>query len=870
MSNWIIESKNHPVASSLLVSLVMTLCVFHEYFLYDRTLITDQDVGMQYAYRLSAAKAIQASTELPLWNPLTFTGTSWIGQDPWANVLHTFQLFFLVIKEPVHAYMLGLIVIFLLAGFGAFYLFRSIVRLSLTASIIATGVYLFNYDIHEHIAMLFSAGAFVGLPFMVILADRYSRTLDLQYPLLAAGVAALCYLSSNALCLDILILFFIVFVGILTYQQHGQAPKGIWLACILVVIVSLLLSSLVIWPGIDNRFQTIRNHLAETTSQWWLLIRAFWGQALGLFDMLSIHHDLWHFQPSPLYHKFVFGEWLTYLDPFFRQVGAYGYISVLLLPATIWAVFNRHSKWVAFCGLNVLILAAVCVIQGMPVIKHVFYFATGGHSLWRPGNAILLLCSAGLLGLFFDGFNEWISDTSDRIRSIIGAGSLGLVILYTAIFVAYIGLVLAIQFKSLENGINDPDKYKASVISSIEMIDQQFSLSPSFKERAIQVPAEKFSLLLLFYSLTSIPLMFARYLSRVTLIAWFYHAVTMRKSMTIAVRWIFALLILLDCFVNQQAMGGFTDRVYYVFNSESIESKFLDSLSLANRTATVHVLIQDQQTFRIISDTQRSRPLERQFGSYGFYPLIMNYQMVHLVPSYSTYMSVVPPAIATFHRTISAGQPNFPLFLRQQGRLDSAFFLLNPAHDLVNELAIEYFFVPLGHELNQDGTLLVEKGDDYAIYKNLKAKPRIELQSDHDAERMGGRLKGKIIGAEFDFNRVLVEVEIDRPAHLILRDTYDPHWVCDIDGLPVTVSPYKDLFRQVNVGPGHHQIRFRYSNSAFHYGSIVSGLTLVSTIMGILAIRYRQSRIVMRRAQAYREGVSSPVKETPAKENFRR
>lgn len=88
------------------------------------------------------------------------------------------------------------------------------------------------------------------------------------------------------------------------------------------------------------------------------------------------------------------------------------------------------------------------------------------------------------------------------------------------------------------------------------------------------------------------------------------------------------------------------------------------------------------------------------------------------------------------------------------------------------------------------------------------------------------------------------EVNIDIPALprsgiLVLNDTDYPGWLAFVDGRPASVVNVDYLFRGVLVPPGTHHVQFRYEPRSFHFGVMLSALSIAS--LGLL-LTYRARR----------------------------
>ena len=91
---------------------------------------------------------------------------------------------------------------------------------------------------------------------------------------------------------------------------------------------------------------------------------------------------------------------------------------------------------------------------------------------------------------------------------------------------------------------------------------------------------------------------------------------------------------------------------------------------------------------------------------------------------------------------------------------------------------------------------------------------------------------------------VIVEASARLAGTLVLRDSYDPAWTADVDGVPAEIARANGLYRAVALPPGRHVIRFSYRPRDLRTGLIISGMTalvLMLTIVGSARTRARRT-----------------------------
>jgi uncharacterized membrane protein YfhO len=84
-------------------------------------------------------------------------------------------------------------------------------------------------------------------------------------------------------------------------------------------------------------------------------------------------------------------------------------------------------------------------------------------------------------------------------------------------------------------------------------------------------------------------------------------------------------------------------------------------------------------------------------------------------------------------------------------------------------------------------------------------------------------------------------VAVDQPQAglVVLADTWDPHWVADVDGTPAEVLRVGGAVRGVEVPAGAQEVRFHYAPWPWRVGLWGAGLGLVGWLALIALGRRR-------------------------------
>jgi prepilin-type N-terminal cleavage/methylation domain-containing protein len=80
--------------------------------------------------------------------------------------------------------------------------------------------------------------------------------------------------------------------------------------------------------------------------------------------------------------------------------------------------------------------------------------------------------------------------------------------------------------------------------------------------------------------------------------------------------------------------------------------------------------------------------------------------------------------------------------------------------------------------------------------------------------------------------RVTLEATLGGPGVVVLRDSYDPSWRVEVDGVAGRFARANGLYRAVALPPGRHVIRFFYRPRDLALGLIMSGMTALVLLIG--------------------------------------
>ena len=93
----------------------------------------------------------------------------------------------------------------------------------------------------------------------------------------------------------------------------------------------------------------------------------------------------------------------------------------------------------------------------------------------------------------------------------------------------------------------------------------------------------------------------------------------------------------------------------------------------------------------------------------------------------------------------------------------------------------------------------------------------------------------------YDCDRIAVKANAPSPRLLVLSDNYYPDWQATVDGKPAPILQAYHTLRAVELGPGEHEVIFRYNPKYYSAGALVS-LAALLFLVGICAVGIARSR----------------------------
>jgi hypothetical protein len=101
-----------------------------------------------------------------------------------------------------------------------------------------------------------------------------------------------------------------------------------------------------------------------------------------------------------------------------------------------------------------------------------------------------------------------------------------------------------------------------------------------------------------------------------------------------------------------------------------------------------------------------------------------------------------------------------------------------------------------------------------------------------------GPAAGRIIVSRYSYNGSTMVVQTDRPALLVVSDSYAPGWSASVNGERADILIANYAFRAVHVPQGRSTVVFRYWPPGFIAGGVVSALSLMA--IGLMCVTWRK------------------------------
>ena len=113
----------------------------------------------------------------------------------------------------------------------------------------------------------------------------------------------------------------------------------------------------------------------------------------------------------------------------------------------------------------------------------------------------------------------------------------------------------------------------------------------------------------------------------------------------------------------------------------------------------------------------------------------------------------------------------------------------------------------------------------HTVYLPLSARSDVTVTNASEA---------KIIFQQFGAQQAHLTVEAPAPALVVIAQAFYHNWHAYVDGKPVPLLRANHAFQALEVPAGQHEITLRYEDWMFRLGAVISALTLLGCMTGLL------------------------------------
>jgi len=143
-------------------------------------------------------------------------------------------------------------------------------------------------------------------------------------------------------------------------------------------------------------------------------------------------------------------------------------------------------------------------------------------------------------------------------------------------------------------------------------------------------------------------------------------------------------------------------------------------------------------------------------------------------------------------------------------------------HDpIFNQLAVKYWVSD--RDLGLPETQLAYRDGDVSVYRNDQVLPRAVLMDDQD------KIIEEPLLSQPNSNQLILAVK--NRGKLVIHDTFYPGWQARVNDQPVTIYPYEDIFRSVEVIQDNSRVEFNFRPRSFYLGAWISLISLVLVLI---------------------------------------
>ncbi len=73
-----------------------------------------------------------------------------------------------------------------------------------------------------------------------------------------------------------------------------------------------------------------------------------------------------------------------------------------------------------------------------------------------------------------------------------------------------------------------------------------------------------------------------------------------------------------------------------------------------------------------------------------------------------------------------------------------------------------------------------------------------------------GFTHGEIIIKQYSADRIILSVNLDRPGILVVSNSYNPYWICEVNGVEKNIFPAYHTFMGIFLEEGESRVELEY------------------------------------------------------------
>jgi len=207
-------------------------------------------IHVWFFFKTFTVNSLKHFGELPLWNPLIYSGVPFAGNPQSTLFYPPFWLFFVV---PVHYCMTLLFTLHTaFAGVGM-YLFARKRRLSFGVSLFVSLVFILNYKVMAHIfaGHLTQTCSWSYIPWLFLCIEYFLECRQLRSTAVLAGCVSMIFLAGQMQIFYYQLLIGSIYLMFKIFYSHKKAAVGILFGYIICLVLVVLMTAISMFPIIE-------------------------------------------------------------------------------------------------------------------------------------------------------------------------------------------------------------------------------------------------------------------------------------------------------------------------------------------------------------------------------------------------------------------------------------------------------------------------------------------------------------------------------------------------------------------------------------------------------------------------------------------